>query len=213
MKLGWAFGLPSPGLLWSRMGEWVRLWAWAVPGLPVLAAAGWWMARRRTPLLLLGLSFVCTALGFLLVTYDQGHGWGARYFHSAWSALPVLGASALVLARESAATAALRGTVAVAALLSLVLASGLRGWQIHDYVGMTLDRRPPVEPGVRQIAFIPGNYETYSADLVQNDPFLRDPVIYLLSRGKETDARAAREHFPGACQTVDEPRGQVWRIE
>ena len=213
MKLGWAFGLPSPGLLWLRLGEWVRLWAWAVPGLPVLAAAGWWMARRRTPLLLLGVSFLSTALGFLFVAYEQGHGWGARYFHSAWSALPVLGASALVLGRESAATASLRGTVAVAALLSLVLAGGLRGWQIHDYVGMTLERRPPVEPDVRQIAFIPADYQTYSADLVQNDPFLRDPVIYLLSRGKETDARLVRERFPGARQTVDEPRGQVWRIE
>lgn len=212
MKLGWAFRLPHPDLLRARLGELVRLWAWAVPGLPALAAAGWWLARRDLHPRLLGLSFASTALGYLLVTYEQGHGWGARYYHSAWGALPVLGACALVLARPVAA-APLRGYVASAALLSLALATALRGWQIHEDVGAQLDRRPPVLPSVRQIAFIPFDYENYSADLVQNDPFLRDPVITLLSRGQENDTRVVRERFPQARRIVGEPRGQVWRLD
>jgi hypothetical protein len=40
-----------------RLAEAIRLWHWAVPGLPLLAAAGWWMGRRDPRVLLLGLSF------------------------------------------------------------------------------------------------------------------------------------------------------------
>ena len=44
---------------------------------------------------LLGISLVSTFAGFLFVGFDQGYGWGARYLHSAWGALPVLAAIAL----------------------------------------------------------------------------------------------------------------------
>ena len=212
MKLGWAFGLPGEYLLRLRLGELVRLWAWAVPGLPALAAAGWWLARGNPHARLLGLSFASTALGYLLVVYQQGHGWGARYYHSAWGALPILAACALVSARSAATLAPLRGYVAAAALASLVFATAQRAWQIHEDVGGQIEKRPPVLAGARQIVFIAYDFHTYTADLVQNDPFLRGPVITLLSQGGRADAQLIRERYPGARLVVNERRGQVWQL-
>ena len=66
-----------------------KLWLWAAPGLLLLAVCGRAQAsdvRYR----LIAWSAVTTLLGFLFVPFDQGHGWGFRYFHSVWFALPVL---------------------------------------------------------------------------------------------------------------------------
>ncbi|MGH8742032.1 MAG: hypothetical protein ACREUN_14030, partial [Burkholderiales bacterium] len=204
---------PDLATLAKRAGEQVKLWLWTVPGLPALAAAGWWMARSQIHLRLLGLSLACTVAGFLPVWFDQGYGWGVRYLHPAFGALPVLGAAALVLVRGEALGAALRRYAAGAALLSLVLATALRWGQIHSFMEEHLSRRPPFEKGVRQVVFVTLNYDYYTQDLVQNDPFLRDPVIFLLSRGRAWDEELLRRRFPNARLVREAPFGHVWRLD
>jgi hypothetical protein len=61
--------------------------------------------------------------------------------------------------------------------------------------------------------FIRLNYDYYTQDFVQNDPFLRSPVIYLLSRGREEDERLLRRRFPGARLVHEARFGQVWRLD
>ena len=74
--------------------------------------------------------------------------------------------------------------------------------------------RPPFEKGVRQIVFIKTNFDFYTADFVQNDPFLREPVIFMLSRGGIRDYREVIERrYPAARLTYDGPGGQVWRLD
>src|SRR5262249_27708550 len=122
---------PNDAVLATRIAEFVRLWNWAVPGLPVLAAAGWWIARRNVGVRLLGLSFLSTFLGYMAIGYTQGNGWGARYLHPAWGALPILAAVALVLFAGKEARERLGIYVASLSLLSLVFATLLRATQIH----------------------------------------------------------------------------------
>jgi hypothetical protein len=191
----------------------VKLWLWTVPGLPALALAGWHMARKQIAVSLLGLSLVATALGYLVVWFDQGYGWGVRYLHPAFGALPVLGAAAVVLMRDEAARNALRSYAASAALLSLVLATGLRGTQVASFMEEQLSRRPPFEKDLRQLVFVTLNYDYYTQDFVQNDPFLRKPVIFLLSRGRQNDEALLRSRFPGARHVLDAPYGHVWRLD
>ena len=208
------FGAPEGFSIYARIAEQVRLWAWAVPGLPLLAAAGWWLGRRNVHLSLLAFSYATTVFGYLLVQFSQGSGWGARYIHPAWGALPILGAAALVLwPGVPQAARALRGWVASAAALSLVFATALRWWQIDDYLTEHLSRRPPFEEGVRQFVFIDYNRYLYTQDLVQNDPFLRDPVVFLLSRGRRQDYLLMRNRFPQAHQVYDGRYGHVWRFD
>lgn len=204
---------PDAATLAKRAAEQVKLWLWTVPGLTVLAAAGWILAWREVRLRLFGWSLACTVGGFLFVWFDQGYGWGVRYLHPALGALPLLGAAAIVTLRDPAVRDAVRRYAAAAALLSLVLATALRAWQIHGFVEDHLSRRPPFEPGVRQVVFVKLSYDYYTQDFVQNDPFLRDPVIFMLSRGRARDEALLREHFPSARFVAEAPFGHVWRLD
>lgn len=195
----------------SRILEQVRLWTWALPGLPLLAITGWWLARDVAPARLLGWSLACTLLGYLPVAFDQGSGWGARYVHPAWSALPVLAAFAMVRAPS---LPLLQSYVVRTALLSLIFANALRLFQIHMFMQDQLSLRPPFEKGVRQIVFIAENPINYAQDFLQNDPFLRSPVIFMMSRGMARDyEEIIRRRFPGARLTYDGSNGQVWRLD
>jgi len=204
------FSFPADETLAKRIGEQVRLWSWAVPGLPLLALAGWWaLGRRVAGLHLFALSLAATLVGYLFVSFDQGYGWGARYVHSAWAALPLLAAAAMVCAERALSNYSMR-----VALYSLVFATTLRLLQIHLFMQDQLELRPPFEKGARQIVFIAPNYEFYTQDFVQNDPFLRAPVIYMMSRGRKRDyEQVIARRFPAARLTYDGPGGQVWRLD
>jgi hypothetical protein len=218
IKMRTALAGPGDAVLSMRLAELVRLWSWAVPGLPLLAVAGWWIGRRDRRVLLLGLSMVCTALGFMLVAFPQGHGWGARYLHSSWGSLPILAAVALVRVTDSDARERLHGYVASLAVLSFVFATSLRAVQIYGYVESHLANRPPTSPGLRQIAFVTVDYWNYSnwnyaVDLVQNDPFLRDTVWFMTSFGPTRDRLLIASRFPNARLVSEDRRGQVWQID
>ncbi len=210
-----AFTIPDHDTLTKRIGEQVRLWSWAVPGLPLIALAGWWaVGRRVAELHLFALSLASTLLGYLFVSFDQGYGWGARYVHPAWSALPILASAAMVSIGPGANGRQLRNYVARAATFSLVFAIALRLFQIHLFMDEQLALRPPFEKGVRQIVFIVPNLDFYSQDFVQNDPFLREPVIFMMSRGRVRDYREVIDRrFPSARLTYDGHDGQVWRLD
>jgi len=213
IKVRSALAGPADDVLATRTAELVRLWNWAVPGLLALAAAGWWLARRDRRVFLLGLSLLATLAGYLVIRFSQGHGWGARYVHPAWGVLPILAALAMVRARPEGPCPRLGGYVAALAVLSLVLATALRAVQIRDYVESHLAHRPPALAEGRQVVFIAAQRGNYSASLVQNDPFLRNQVWYLLSFGAESNELFMRARFPGARREFADPRGEVWRVD
>lgn len=209
------FTVPAGDVLGYRLGEQVRLWTWTVPGLPLLALAGWWFWRSTRGLWLLAASLAVTLLGYAFVGFDQGYGWGARYVHSAFGALPIL-AGALMVARAPQTKARrLRSYVTRLALYSLVFGTALRFFQIRLFMDEQLALRPPFEEHVRQLVFIRPNLEYYTPDFVQNDPFLREPVIFMQSRGGRRDRQDVIErHFPNARLVYDNPfLGQVWRLD
>lgn len=213
VKMRTALPGPADEVLETRIAEMVRLWNWAVPGLPALAVAGWWLGRRNAGVRLLGLSFACTFLGYMGIGFTQGNGWGARYLHPAWGVLPVLAAAALVLTVENDARMRLRIFVLRLALLSLVFATLLRAAQIHGYLEMHLAQAPPSVPGERQIVFVPFDRVNYTADLVQNDPFLRNDVWYMFSYGRAADHAFMAARFPEARLVHQSSRGEVWVLD
>ena len=69
-RTSYMFGVPQEYAITGRIGEQVRLWAWAVPGLPIVAAAGWWLGRQRIHLTLLGLELPRHAVADVGVELD-----------------------------------------------------------------------------------------------------------------------------------------------
>src|SRR5207237_7328643 len=90
-----SFALPSASSVWSRGVNLAELALWAVPGLLALACIGAVWRRSEPAVGLLTASALLTAVAYVFVPYDQGHGWGYRYFHAAWGVLPLLAAGAL----------------------------------------------------------------------------------------------------------------------
>jgi hypothetical protein len=139
----------------------------------------------------------------MFVPVDQGHGWGFRYFHTAWIALPVLAAA-------GAADTDMRPFVVGCALLTLAFGVGFRAWQIYNFVGHQLAQVPAYAGTERRIVILNPTFGYYSGDLVQNDPWLRETEVRMITRGSQEDEAMMREHFPAMHRVYEDKYGAVW---
>jgi len=70
-----------------------------------------------------------------------------------------------------------------------------------------------VRKGVRQVVFVIPFSSTLQ-DFVQNDPFLREPVIFMASAVSAViPAMSSNADFPVARLTYVGPDGSVWRLD
>jgi hypothetical protein len=203
--MGSAFSLPTIDVLYARLIGIAKIWLWSVPGLLLLASVGAWKLRHNAGCRLLVTSAVVTLLGYLLIPFDQGHGWGFRYFHSTWMVLPLLAAGVLALSPSEN----LRAFVTACALLTLVLGVGQRAMQIRQFVSTDLAQLPHYSTDRRHVEFV-GTTGFYTLDLVQNDPWLRGNEIRMVSHGLAADTELMRRYFPEMQRVYDDAHGSIW---
>jgi hypothetical protein len=210
------FALPSVTLLLAQLIGLAKVWLWAVPGLLVLAGVGAWKWRHSTGCRLLLASALATLIGYLLVPFDQGHGWGFRYFHSAWIALPLLAAGARTRAPATEERARIfedddtRAFVVGCILLTLVGGIGFRSVQMHEFISDDLTQMPAYSGTENRVVIIDPRYSFYGQDLVQNDPWLRGGIVRMISHGRAADAAMMLEHFPDMHRVYADMFGTVW---
>lgn len=204
------FVLPSMATLSQRIAGLTKLWTWAACGLVVLAAWGYWLARDRTPVRLLAAAVALTFIGYFAVPFDQGHGWGNRYLHSAWFVLPIF--AAVAAAEDNRSAADLRGMAAWGIFLSLLLANALRLVQVEGFIGRQLAQVPPLtrSAAAHEVIFVDPRNGFYSVDLIQNDPFLRAPRIVMVKRTAESVDAMMAARFPGYARSASGPWGEHW---
>jgi hypothetical protein len=214
------FSLPDSTVLLARLIGIAKTWVWAVPGLMILAAAG--AVRWRQDLLcrLLTASASLTFFGYFFVPVDQGHGWGYRYFHSAWMALPLLGTAALFrparIAAEASSPARLfedsetKGFVAACILLTLVFGVGFRAWQLQDFMARDVSQVPQYKGTERRVIILDRKVSFYGADLVQNDPWLRGNEIRMYSHGAAADEQMMAQCYVELHRVYADRYGTVW---
>jgi hypothetical protein len=214
------FSPPNATVVLARLIGIAKTWVWAVPGLMILAAAGAVRWRQNVLCRLLTASALLTLFGYFLVPVDQGHGWGYRYFHSAWMALPLLATAALFRpARtlgEASSPARLfedsetKGFVAACILLTLVFGVGFRAWQVQDFIARDLSQVPQYKGTERRVAILDGRFSFYGADLVQNDPWLRGNEIRMYSHGAAADEQMMAQYYPEFHSVYADRYGTVW---
>jgi hypothetical protein len=207
----YAFTAPSFDLLMIRTMNLAELCSWAAPLLVPLACLGAVRCCANAGARLLGIAALLTAIGYAFVPYDQGHGWGYRYFHAAWGALPLLAAGAV---ESASAGPPLRKLASSAALFSLVLCTPLRFGQVRTFIDAHLAQIPEAAsaPG-RRVIFVDAAKGSYTIDLVQNDPFLESDRWMLISHGEAQDARFMRAFFPGSKRVAAGAVASVWVVE
>lgn len=204
------FVLPQEWIIEMRLLGFAKLWLWAAPALLVLAAIGW-NRQQHGPLAVMAASAALTFLGYFFIPFDQGHGWGYRYFHSAWGALPLLGAAGIVASNFSdpAEAARVRHRMWLGAVLSISLLLPLRLYQVGDFIAEHLEQMPPPSTAAAQVVMLHGR-GYYAFDLVQNDPWLRDKRTVMLSDGeREAELRVLQRYLPGCSKVTENEYGWV----
>jgi hypothetical protein len=205
------FTLPDADILNMRLAAAAKMWVWAVPCLFYFAFLGYVRARDNRHVRLLMLSAVGTYVGYLFVHFDQGHGWGYRYFHSAWGVVPILAACALT-GREDTG----RGLVTFAggaAVLSLLILVPFQLTQIDEFITRHLAMVPAAKRPGGNVYFIDFRGGYYLADMIQMDPLLRSEDLYLATRGSELDERLVKNNWPRAVPCGNAPGVVQWCLE
>lgn len=194
--------LPTESMLFARWLAVWKTWIWACPGLLLTLC----IARKRSlQEKLLLAAFMLTFIFFLFVPYDQGWGWGYRYIHPAWGALPVI---AGVLATTSDSLRYWSGRIAFAGLL----ATPIFLWQTHATIKHELSYRLSTPDTGNWIVFIALDTSGgYKDDLVQNPPG-NHSTRYLVSGGTEKDEALMAKFFPDAVEVQRDYRGSKWKI-
>jgi hypothetical protein len=190
--------IPDFAVINMRIAGLAKMWVWAVPGLYVLALAARLEHWRNQAVRLLTHSAVVTYCGFLLVVLDQGHGWGYRYFHSAFGVIPILAACAMTGKAESHPR--LVTFAGAATVLSLLVLVPIQMTQIHRFIAYHLAQVPPPLKSGNHVYFLQPAGPGYLADMGQIDPFLRGPDLLLISRGRSSDAELMRQNWPNAVK-------------
>jgi hypothetical protein len=204
------FTLPNAEVLNMRAACFAKMWVWAAPCLFVFAAAGYVRYRENSGVRLLACSAVLTLAGYFFVAFDQGHGWGYRYFHSAWGVVPILAGCAMADgARMNLKIASFAGACAI---LSLILIVPLQLSEIRQFISQHLAQLPPPRRPGNNVYFIRPRGGFYVADMVQIDPSLRDPDLLLVSRGTELDAMMINENWPDAIKIGSGPSYDQWYL-
>jgi hypothetical protein len=218
------FSLPTTAVLLARVIGVAKIWVWAVPGLVILAVCGAVRWRRNSLCALFAASAATTLLMYIFFPLDQGHGWGNRYFHSAWMALPLLATAALFrpaglnqAPHDTRASLALifedsetKSYVVACILLTLVFGVSFRAWQMQAFMAADLNQLPHYRGTERRVVIV--DYETsfYGGDLVQNDPWLRGNVIRMLTHGPAADTQMMAQNYPTWHKVYADRFGTVW---
>jgi len=206
------------------------LYAWLLLSPTLLRVAGAGLVGGFA----LALSGLSTFLGYALIGMSGGHGWGYRYFFSAWSCLPLLAASMATdrspreLAEAAAdpgrgdATADILRAIGLAAVLSLAISLPVRLWQIHAFIAEHRAQLPP-KPVTEEIGssdvvlFINKEHGYFRHDLIRNDPFLARGPFMFVSTGLEDDTRSIKEIAKAAGRQArmmySGDRGSSWILQ
>ena len=203
------FAWPSASTFDLRVANFVKLWLWAVPGLFVFAGLGVSRLRNNSGVLLLASSVVATLVLYFFVIFDQGHGWGYRYFQSAWGGIPILAGCAMAGPEPNRRLASFAGAAAV---LSLMICVPFQLSQIHSFIDAHLSQLgAPLRPG-NNVYFVHPRGGAYLADMVQFDPLLRDRDLVFVSRGAPLDAKLIRDNWPDATKIVTNRAYEQWYL-
>jgi hypothetical protein len=204
------FSWPDAALMNMRAAALVKMWVWAAPCLFLFALCGFARYRADLRVRLLASSATLTFLGYLFVKFDQGHGWGYRYFQSAWGVIPILAGCAMT--ERSAANTRFVTFSGATAILSLLIIVPFQLNQIGRFISAHLAQlAPPRRPG-NNIYFVHPLGGFYVADMVQFDPFLRDRDLLLVSHGAELDNQLVRQNWPNAVKISSTRAADQWYL-
>jgi hypothetical protein len=204
------FAWPCAVLLNARVAAFVKMCVWAMPTLFALASMGCVLRRSDPRVRLLASSAILTFAAYLFVRFDQGHGWGYRYFHSAWGVVPILAGCAM--ADRPQVNARLISFAGATAILSVLFLIPLQAGQIERFISQHLAQLAPASRPGNNVYFIHPLGGFYVADMIQFDPLLRNKDLLLVSHGALLDMQLMQRNWPGAVKVSGGRTADQWYL-
>jgi hypothetical protein len=209
-NLNSVFSFPDKSMMDMRVAALVKMWIWAVPCLFLFAVLGRLRRADDQRVRLLMQSAVVTFVGYVFFIFDQGHGWGYRYFHSAWGVVPILAGCAMTGRPESSGRLAAFAGAAV--MLNLLLVVPYQMMQIDGVIARHSAQLPPPRRPGNDVYFVRLSGGFYLADLVQMDPLLRADDLILFSGGPQQDAELRQQNWPMATLVERGSGVEEWNL-
>jgi hypothetical protein len=204
------FAWPDALLLNARVAALVKMCVWAMPSLFALALWGGILRCADSRVRLSACSAILTFAAYFFVRFDQGHGWGYRYFHSAWGVVPILAGCAL--ADRPQTDGRMVPFAGATAILSLLFLIPFQMNQIDQFITQHLAQlAPPRRPG-NNIYFIHPLGGYYLADMIQVDPLLRNTDLFLVSHGAVLDMQMIQRNWPEAVKVSGSRAADQWYL-
>lgn len=194
--------VPGVELFRTRAYALWKVLIWAAPGVVLIACIT--RPRNAAHRILLG-SFLLTFAFYFFIPFDQGHGWGYRYLHSAWALIPI---TVAVFAVGGAA----QKELVAAGLFSGLLATTAFLWTTHATISKSIASQPPVSSDGQSFVFIANRPGLYTVDLIRNYPSDRGRIVRMLGTGITEDRKLIAEIAPGAKLVSGDERGATWVV-
>jgi hypothetical protein len=98
------------------------------------------------------------------------------------------------------------------AVLSVALLTPLHALETEHFISRHLAQLPAASTGIPRVIFLNPKQGYYAWDLIQNDPFLREPVLKFVMRNDEADRAMMAAVFPDLELLTSGPSGSVWGL-
>ena len=160
--------------------------SWQNLAILPLVLVGVWKIRQAPIMVQLALlSIVVYLLPYVLMAPRQGHGWGYRYLHPVLGNVAILAMFGLTWLQSHLAQVnwyRLRNGLLIAALGATLFFVPLRFFQAERFIAPFADATAYIRALDVDIAVVDTRNIRLSADLLRNDPWLRNrPVIVSLT--------------------------------
>jgi hypothetical protein len=192
------FRLLNPLMFVVQPMDLLLIIGWGCLALPLLAFLGFRRFFTLPPILQdAAVSCLITFAFYFFFYLDQGHGWGYRYFHGTFGCLILLAVAGWDSLKKVIGTHAAATFVVCAIMASVMIQLPLRCQEAETFVRPYARANELFHQINADLVVFDPRLAWYSADLLRNDPFLKErPIIVSFFRMKEAESTLLQKRFP-----------------
>ena len=190
------FRLLNPSMLVIQPMDLLLLIGWSSLATPLLAALGLRRIFQECPIVRDAAVSCLLTFGFYVFFYfDQGNGWGYRYFHGTLACFILVAVAGWESLVKLVGPLRAKQFLVTGIAASLVVQLPLRCFQVEAFIRPFAQTSEVIRASKVEIVGINPLDAWYSADLVRNDPFLENrPIVasLLMLRPEDVDILSQR---------------------
>ncbi len=192
------FSIDRPGYALGQQINFLNLLSWSALPVPLLTGLALWKFRQLPTALRDGaMACLLSFVFYAMISFDQGLGWGNRYFHGVLACYYLLAVYGLDVLVDGIGKKRTLDYVSLGLLATLFLQIPLRGWQAEKFVRPFAIAQESLQKMDVDLVLYDPRMAWYSSDLRRNNPTLTNrPLIANVAVLDQDHAVLLRQTFP-----------------